>query len=209
MHRLKVARRGQTRFSSVGAHLLYRTSPVGQRPTAPTSEARRVLTPLMTRTVLSTAIAGAVFALTTGTANAATDYWAAIAISPSTGNVGYTYNSASSGGAASGAVHKCGASDCQAVVRVINGCAAVAQAPDGSWGWGYAPPSAMRNTRPSPIPSPLERIYAVGRAPTMGRSVRARRDHVELLVTAGAHPLDHASSTAGSRRHGPALGGGG
>ena len=61
---------------------------------------------LMTRTVLSTAIAGAVFALTTGTANAATDYWAAIAISPSTGNVGYTYNS---GGAASGAVHKCAA----------------------------------------------------------------------------------------------------
>ena len=32
---------------------------------------------------------------------------------------------------------KCGPLDCQTVVQVRNGCAAIAQAPNGSWGWGY------------------------------------------------------------------------
>ena len=64
--------------------------------------------------------------------------WAAIAISVETGNIGYSYRQPSAGAAADAAEQHCDAGDCEAVVRVTNGCAAVAQAPNRAWGWAYA-----------------------------------------------------------------------
>jgi hypothetical protein len=55
-----------------------------------------------------------------------------------TGNIGYSYEQPSASAASGAAVDECGASDCTAVVRVTNGCAAVAQAPNLAWGWAYA-----------------------------------------------------------------------
>src|SRR5690606_38647301 len=63
---------------------------------------------------------------------------AAIAISVQTGNIGYAYEYPSASAASSAAVEECGAHDCQEVVRVTNGCAAVAQAENLAWGWAYA-----------------------------------------------------------------------
>ncbi|GAA5165632.1 hypothetical protein GCM10023321_55880 [Pseudonocardia eucalypti] len=90
------------------------------------------------RTAALSLFAGAAVALTPGTAQAAVGDWAAIAISPRTGNVGWSLNAPSAGSAVGRAVSQCGASDCQAVVRVTNGCAAVAQARNRAWGWAYA-----------------------------------------------------------------------
>lgn len=90
------------------------------------------------RAAVTSMIAGAAIAVSAGPANAATNYWGAIAISQRTGNVGYAWDHATSAGAANTAVSKCNASDCQAVVRVANGCAAVAQAPNRAWGWAWA-----------------------------------------------------------------------
>jgi hypothetical protein len=71
-------------------------------------------------------------------AHAAPGTWAAIAISVQTGNIGYAYEYPSASAASSAAVEECGARDCQEVVRVTNGCAAVAQAENLAWGWAYA-----------------------------------------------------------------------
>ncbi|GAA0944790.1 DUF4189 domain-containing protein [Pseudonocardia zijingensis] len=71
-------------------------------------------------------------------ASAAPGTWAAIAVSVQTGNVGWSYEQPSGGAAASAAVDGCDARDCQEVVRVTNGCAAVAQASNRAWGWAYA-----------------------------------------------------------------------
>jgi hypothetical protein len=70
------------------------------------------------------------------------NYWGAIAISVRTGNIGYSYDHPTAGSAVSAAVKGCRAADCQEVVRVANGCAAVAQAPNRAWGWGYGPSRA-------------------------------------------------------------------
>lgn len=101
------------------------------------------------RTVATTVLVGAALLLTAGTATASVaeepiavaadpGAWAAIAISPRTGNIGYTIDYPSQASAESSAVNKCGAHDCQVVVVVANGCAAVAQASNRSWGWSYA-----------------------------------------------------------------------
>jgi hypothetical protein len=92
---------------------------------------------VIARAAVTSVLASAAILLTGGQANAATDYWGAIAISPQTGNVGYSYDHPNDSAAARAAVNSCNASDCQAVVRVANGCAAVAQAPNLAWGWGY------------------------------------------------------------------------
>lgn len=90
------------------------------------------------RTAVASALAGAALIGTAVPASAApVDNWGAIAISVRTGNIGYAYDQPSAGSAVNAAVRKCGASDCQEIVRVANGCAAVAQAPNRAWGWGY------------------------------------------------------------------------
>ena len=92
---------------------------------------------IATRTALLAVTAGAGLSFAAGPAAAYSDYYGAIAVSVSTGNVGYSYDYESVGEAESAAIAKCGAGDCQSLVWVANGCAAVAQAPNLEWGSGY------------------------------------------------------------------------
>ncbi|WP_225726442.1 MULTISPECIES: DUF4189 domain-containing protein [unclassified Nocardia] len=85
------------------------------------------------------AAAGATLAVSAPQANAAGYYYGAIAISYSTGYIGYSYDYADSGTAESRAVSQCGQADCQAVEWFANGCGAVAYSRStGTWSWGYA-----------------------------------------------------------------------
>ena len=103
-----------------------------------TSVARGATTALLvTATVAGTALA------TAGAAQAATPaatggYWASIAVSQRTGNVGYAYDHASKDAANNAAVRKCGASDCRVAVYVTNGCVAISQARNGAWGTAWS-----------------------------------------------------------------------
>ncbi|WP_232662976.1 DUF4189 domain-containing protein [Pseudonocardia sp. TRM90224] len=108
---------------------------------------------LATRSAVASVLAGAAIVLSAGPAAAVTPgdltasavptgstgaYWGAIAISVRTGNVGYAWDHTNASSASSTAVNKCNAGDCETVVQVRNGCAAVAQATNRAWGWGYA-----------------------------------------------------------------------
>jgi Domain of unknown function (DUF4189) len=93
---------------------------------------------LITRAAVVTALASGSTVLGAAPASASPNTWAAIAISAETGNIGYAYEQPSAAAASNAAVNECDASDCQAVVRVTNGCVAVAQAPNLAWGWAYA-----------------------------------------------------------------------
>jgi hypothetical protein len=64
-------------------------------------------------------------------------WWGAIAISPTTGKVGYSHYLNSAIEAEQAAVGLCKAQDCRAVVNFTNACGAVAQALNTSWGWGW------------------------------------------------------------------------
>ena len=103
-----------------------------------TSVARGATTALLVAaTVAGTALA------TAGAAQAATPaatggYWASIAVSQRTGNVGYAYDAATLAAANNAAVSKCGASDCRVAVYVTNGCVAIAQARNGAWGTAWS-----------------------------------------------------------------------
>jgi hypothetical protein len=94
--------------------------------------------PVITRIAVTVALATGATVLGATPASAAPNTWAAIAISVQTGNIGYSYEQPSAGAAASAAVDECDARGCQAAVQVTNGCAAVAQARNRAWGWGYA-----------------------------------------------------------------------
>ena len=89
------------------------------------------------RTAIVSTLAGAVLAVAAGPADAAAYNYGAIAISRQTGSSGYSYNYSSAAAAEAQAVSNCGVADCQAVVWFANGCGAVAQATDQSWGWGW------------------------------------------------------------------------
>lgn len=107
-----------------------------------------MLAKMITHGTVTMALAGAAVLGTGGQAHATTaNEWASIAISVRTGHLGYAYNYPSSGGAQRAAVAKCGTSDCQAVVVVANGCAAVAQARNRAWGWAYAASPASATSR--------------------------------------------------------------
>jgi hypothetical protein len=93
---------------------------------------------LITRTAVATALAAGATVLGAAPASATPGSWAAIAISVETGNIGYSLQQPSATAAADAAEDRCDAHDCQSVVRVTNGCAAVAQAPNLAWGWAYA-----------------------------------------------------------------------
>jgi Domain of unknown function (DUF4189) len=93
---------------------------------------------LIVRAAVTTALAAGATVLAAAPASAAPNTWAAVAISVETGNIGYSYEQPSAAAAAGAAEDECGAGDCQEVVRVTNGCAAVAQASNLAWGWAYA-----------------------------------------------------------------------
>jgi hypothetical protein len=93
---------------------------------------------MITRAAAAVALTTGAMVLSAAPASAAPNSWAAIAISPRTGNIGYSYEQPSGAAAANAAVDKCNARDCQEAVRVTNGCAAVAQARNLAWGWAYA-----------------------------------------------------------------------
>ena len=63
--------------------------------------------------------------------------WGAIAISPTTGKVGYSKGFNSAIEAEQAAVGLCKARDCRAVVNFTKACGAVAQASNASWAWGW------------------------------------------------------------------------
>ncbi|MFE3445680.1 DUF4189 domain-containing protein [Nocardia sp. NPDC059180] len=74
-----------------------------------------------------------------GSAHASADMYGAIAISFHTGKVASAVNYPSPSEAGRAADARCGGGrDCSAYVYFVNGCGAVAQAPDGSisWSWG-------------------------------------------------------------------------
>jgi hypothetical protein len=93
---------------------------------------------MITRVAVATALATGATLVGAAPASASPNTWAAIAISVETGSIGYSYEQPSASAASSAAVSGCGASDCQEVIRVTNGCGAVAQAPNLAWGWAYA-----------------------------------------------------------------------
>jgi Domain of unknown function (DUF4189) len=92
---------------------------------------------MITRAAVAAVLATGATVLAAAPASASPNSWAAIAISVETGNIGYSYEQPSASAAASAAEDECGAGDCQEVVRVTNGCAAVAQASNLAWGWAY------------------------------------------------------------------------
>lgn len=102
---------------------------------------------LLTRALATVALVAAGVVGPTGVADASAYHWGAIAFSPRTGNAGYSWDHPTASAAARSAVRKCGASDCQTLVTVANGCAALAQAPNRSLGWAYAasPRAAKRS----------------------------------------------------------------
>lgn len=93
---------------------------------------------LITRTAVVTALVVGATGLGADPASAGPNTWAAIAVSVDTGNIGYSVQYPSARAASDAAKNRCGAPDCQEVVRVSNGCAAVAQARNLAWGWAYA-----------------------------------------------------------------------
>lgn len=89
--------------------------------------------------VVVLAITGASVAVAGGPASARAAYIGSIAISASTGNVGYSNDySQSKEEAERAAIEDCGVTDCMSVLWVIEGCAAVAQAEHHPWGMGWA-----------------------------------------------------------------------
>ena len=63
---------------------------------------------------------------------------AAIAFSPSTGNTGWSFNHFQQNSAEQSAINFCDAEDCEAVVWVQDGCAAIATTPElASVSWAY------------------------------------------------------------------------
>ncbi|MDR2280349.1 MAG: DUF4189 domain-containing protein [Gordonia sp. (in: high G+C Gram-positive bacteria)] len=67
-------------------------------------------------------------------------YYGSIAVSRTTGDVGYSINNRTQAEAVSAAMTQCGASTCETVVRFWNACGAVAQSQANLyWGWGWAP----------------------------------------------------------------------
>ena len=86
---------------------------------------------------VETAPAVATVAYTENVASAATNYWGAIAISPRTYDAGYAWDYRSQASASKAAVGRCGVRDCQTVVVVANGCAALTEADNYALGWGY------------------------------------------------------------------------
>jgi len=97
---------------------------------------RLVLTGAIAVAVVGSGAAGGTgLAATPATSSAATSLWGAIAVSPATGHTGVSWNYPSATAAGTRARRECAAADCQVVVEVSNGCAALAQADNRALGW--------------------------------------------------------------------------
>jgi len=92
------------------------------------------------KAIIITLITGLFLAFTTGQASAK-DYFGAIAISPSTKAMGWSYDYSSKWKANNTALKKCRkyASDCRIATWFRNACGAVAVGQNGGWGaqWGH------------------------------------------------------------------------
>ncbi|MFE2996179.1 DUF4189 domain-containing protein [Nocardia sp. NPDC059246] len=86
------------------------------------------------------AAAGSLLAATAAPANAYQDYYyGAIALSPSTGHIGYSYDYSDSPSAQNAAMSSCPQADCHIVARFANGCGAIAYSSrDGYYTFGAA-----------------------------------------------------------------------
>lgn len=71
-------------------------------------------------------------------ADAAYNYYGALALSTSTGAVGRALDYPSYSAASAAARQYCPASDCKVVAQFVNGCGAIATSPS-YWGYGTAP----------------------------------------------------------------------
>lgn len=81
----------------------------------------------VTGAAVMVATAGSLLAGTAAPANAYNDYnYGAIALSPSTGRIGYSTDYGDTNGAQNGAMSECRYDDCRVVARFANGCGAVA-----------------------------------------------------------------------------------
>ena len=79
-------------------------------------------------------------ALDPAPADAAYSYYGAMALSPSTGQVGRAWDYPSSSQASSAAVSACYYDDCKVVTRFVNGCGAIAK---GTSYWGYGAAASL------------------------------------------------------------------
>ncbi|MGO4613445.1 DUF4189 domain-containing protein [Nocardia sp. 2YAB30] len=85
------------------------------------------------------AAAGTALSVSAPAAHAYTNNYGAIALSTSTGLIGYSYDYPDSAAAKRRAISSCGAADCSSVLWFANGCGAVAYSGDnGTWSWAYA-----------------------------------------------------------------------
>ncbi|WP_405138978.1 DUF4189 domain-containing protein [Nocardia sp. NBC_01388] len=82
------------------------------------------------------AAAGSLLVSTAAPAGASTDNFGAIALSPSTGHIGYSYDYSDRGSAQDGAMSSCSFNDCRVVATFANGCGAVAYSPRGYYTYG-------------------------------------------------------------------------
>lgn len=142
---------------------------------APTHREVTVSTPnpgrvrLVVRVLVALAVVAGGTAGTAGAADASTSRWGAIAFSPRTGHTGYSWDHPTAGAAARAAVRECGRSDCQTLVTVANGCAALAQAPNRALGWAYG--AALRDARRSAVrATPARGARAIGWVCTTGHA---------------------------------------
>lgn len=93
--------------------------------------------------VMGMATVGALLAVPAEASATPANHYGAMALSPSTGNVGSAVNYRTPYEAKLAAMARCGVADCQWVVSMSRSCGAVAQQPlTNRFGWAYAPTRA-------------------------------------------------------------------
>ncbi|MEV6276587.1 DUF4189 domain-containing protein [Nocardia sp. NPDC051832] len=80
----------------------------------------------------------AVTVLAAAPAEAAGKYYGTFGISWSTGKTIASVDHASKVAADAAAIRDCGVYDCELVLRIVDGCGAIARGADGKWGWAAA-----------------------------------------------------------------------
>lgn len=89
--------------------------------------------------LVGSAVIAAAMATCAATASASGPNYGAIALSSSTGLIGYSYDYTELAGAKARALRGCGAADCELVVWFANGCGAVAYSGrTRTYSWAFA-----------------------------------------------------------------------
>ncbi|WKY54667.1 DUF4189 domain-containing protein [Nocardia seriolae] len=103
-------------------------------------EGQHTLKKIVSGAAVMVAAAGSLLAGTAAPANAYQDYnYGAIALSLSTGRIGYSYDYSDAASARNAAISSCTYNDCKIVARFANGCGAVAySARQGYYTFGAA-----------------------------------------------------------------------